>query len=331
MNTIKVLLCTADDGVMVQVITTVLRSAGLSPQFEVVEDKDDTAAIQEAIIDSVLVYPNKALITRDMIASARNLRLIHCGTGYDTVDLEAARDHGIHVCTTGDAMARSTAEHTLLLILALAKGLGKSHREMRAGKWIQDRGVELGGKVLGLYGFGNIGRMVAQMAHGLDMQILATRRHPDAGTSGLDYVRIVRGEELLEQADILSLHLPLVTSGRESTRGLIGEKELRHFGASGLAWLVNTARGAIVDEAALVHALQDGTIKQAALDTFPVEPLPAGHILRSLPNVLLTPHVAGETTGALTERYTRIARNLLRILHGEKPEETIVTPDQETL
>ena len=200
---------------------------------------------------------------------------------------------------------------------------------MREGKWIQERGVELGGKVLGLYGFGNIGRMVAEFAHGLDMQILAVRRHPEAGTSGLDYVSIVRGEELLERADILSLHLPLVTSGRDSTKGLIGEKELYRFGASGLAWLVNTARGAIVDETALVRALQDGTIKKAALDTFPVEPLPPGHVLRSLPNVLLTPHVAGETTDALTERYTRIARNLLRILRGEEPQDAVVRPDPE--
>jgi len=102
------------------------------------------------------------------------------------------------------------------------------------------------------------------------------------------------------------------------------------FWGSGLAWLVNTARGAIVDETALVRALQDGTIKKAALDTFPIEPLPAGHMLSSLPNVLLTPHVAGETMGALTERYTRIARNLLRILRGEKPQNAVVTPDQET-
>ena len=331
MDSVKVLLCSPDDGIMVDTITSVLRSGGLSPEVEVVEDKDDAAAIRKAIVDSVLVYPNKAVITRDMIASAESLRLIHCGTGFDTVDLEAARDHGIPVCATGDAMARSTAEHTLLLILALAKGIGKSLMDMRNGNWIQDRGVELGGKVLGLYGFGNIGRMVAKMAHGLDMQILATRRHPEAGNSGLDYVSIVSGEELLERADILSLHLPLVTTSKDSTRGLIGEGELCRFGASGLAWLVNTARGAIIDEAALVLALQDGTIKKAALDTFPVEPLPPDHILRSLPSVLLTPHIAGETVGALTERYTRIARNLLRILHGKEPHNAVIIPDQKTV
>lgn len=328
MDSVKVLLCSRDDGVMVDTITSVLRSGGLSPEVQVIEDKDDTAAIRAAIIDSVLVYPNKAVITRDMIASAEYLRLIHCGTGHDTVDLEAARDHGIVVCTTGDAMARSTAEHTLMLILALAKGFGESLRDMRDGKWIQDRGVELGGKVLGLYGFGNIGRMVAKMAHGLDMQVLATRRHTEAGNAGMDFVEMVSGNELLERADILSLHLPLTSAGRDVTRGLIGEKELCRFGANGLAWLVNTARGAIVDEGALVRALRGGIIQKAALDTFPVEPLPADHVLRRLPNVLLTPHVAGETTGALTERYTRIARNLLRILHGEAPHNAVVRPDQ---
>jgi phosphoglycerate dehydrogenase-like enzyme len=329
MDSVKVLFCSPDDGIMVETITAILESAGLSPSCTVVEDKNDTAAIRAGIVDAVLVYPDKAVITGEMIASAERLRLIHCGTGYDTVDLEAARKHGLYVCTTGDAMARSTAEHTLLLILALAKGFGESLRDMRNEKWIQRRGVELGGKVLGLYGFGNIARKVAAFAHGLDMEILATRRHPGAGNADMDYVEIVSAEELLERADILSLHLPLTSGGWGSTLGLIGEVELKQFGKSGLGWLVNTARGAIVDEAALVRALQDGTVRKAALDVFPIEPLPREHILRRLPNVLLTPHVAGETVGALTERYTRIARNLLRILGGEEPENAVIRPDRE--
>ena len=326
MDSVKVLFCSPDDGIMVETITSVLKSAGFSPLCEVVEDKNDIAAIRAGIVDAVLVYPDKAVITREMIASAEGLRLIHCGTGYDTVDLEAARAHGLYVCTTGDAMARSTAEHTLLLILALAKGLGESLCEMRDEKWIQRRGVELGGKVLGLYGFGNIARMVAKFAHALDIEVLATRRHPGAGNADMDFVEIVSGEELLERADILSLHLPLIGGGGDSTRGLIGETELKRFGKSGLGWLINTARGAIVDEAALVRALQEGTVRKAALDVFPIEPLPPDHILRRLPNVLLTPHVAGETVGALTERYSRIARNLLRILSGGEPENAVVRP-----
>jgi len=330
MTKIHVLLCSSDDGIMVETIDSVLRSSGYAPQFEVVEDKNDVVAIRKGMARSVLVYPDKALITREMIASAGQLRLIHCGTGFDTVDLQAASEHGIYVCSTGDAMARSTAEHTLLLILALAKRFQGALGDMRDGKWIQRRGVELGGKVLGLYGFGNIARLVAKFAHGLEMDILATRHHPKAGNCGLDYVSIVSPEELLSRADILSLHMPLISEGENLTRGLIGEKELHRFGESGLGWLVNTARGGIVDEAALVRALTEGSLRKAALDVYPTEPLPADHILRRLPNVLLTPHVAGETVEALTERYSRIASNLLRIFQGEDPVNAVIVPDRTT-
>jgi phosphoglycerate dehydrogenase-like enzyme len=317
MNRVKCLLCTPDDGVMVDVIAAVLSAEGLVPEIVVVADKDDTATIRRELADTDIVYPNKARIDAASIAAAPRLRLIHCGTGYDTVDCAAAAARGITVCNTGAVMARSTAEHTLYLILALAKNGAAAAQEMRAGLWLRHMGHELHGKTLGLLGYGNIARLVATLARAFGMHVVACRRKRGAGSA--DDVPLLEFPELLDTADILSIHMPLIDSGPDRTRGLLGEVELARFGQRGLGWLINTARGAIIDEAALVAALRAGVVRKAALDVFANEPLPATHPLRALDNVVLTPHVAAETGEALRDRYTLIARNAARVLRGEEP------------
>jgi phosphoglycerate dehydrogenase-like enzyme len=191
---------------------------------------------------------------------------------------------------------------------------------MKAGGWRRRVGTELASKVIGILGYGHIGKRVARMAHSVGMKVIASRKTPEKGNEGMDHVAMVDLDTLLTEADVVSLHLPLIKSGSNRTEALLGNEELRRIGEKGLGWVINTSRGAVIEESALVRALENGTIRKAALDVFSTEPLPADHPLRSLPNVLLTPHVAGETEEALKQRYSRIAHNAVRVLRGERPE-----------
>ena len=155
---------------------------------------------------------------------------------------------------------------------------------------------------------------------GLLFRVIASRKNPEKGNEGKDYVAMVDLDTLLTEADVVSLHLPLIKDGPNRTEALIGSQELRRIGEKGLGWVINTSRGAVIEESSLIRALENGTIRKAALDVFATEPLPADHRLRSLPNVALTPHVAGETEEALRQRYSLIAQNAVRVLRGERPE-----------
>ncbi len=317
---VKVLLCTADDGIMIDTVDAVLRAGGFAPNLMVVADKDDIETIGQEIVDADIVYPNKASLTRELIQSTSRLRLIHCGTGCDTVDLEAAKEQGIFVCSTAHIMAQSTAEHAIFLLLALAKYGDRYFQEMNAGKWNRRIGTELAGKIFGILGFGHIGKITARIAHSLGMKVMASRKNLGKGNEGQEFVAMADLDTVLMEADIVSLHLPLIKDGANKTEALIGEEELRKIGQKGLGWLINTSRGAIIDESKLIEALKKGTILKAGLDVFATEPLPVEHPLRSLPNVILTPHIAGETEEALKMRYSLIANNAVRVLRGERPE-----------
>jgi len=319
-ESIKVLLCAEDDGIMVDTVESVFAANGFAPDLVVVADKDDVETIEREIADADIVYPNKASLSRELIQCSSRLKLIHCGTGSDTVDLEAAREKGIYVCSTAHIMAQSTAEHVIFLLLALARHGDLYLKEMKAGGWRRRVGTELAGKVIGILGYGHIGKITARMAHFLGMKVIASRKNPEKGNEGQDYVEMVDLGTLLTEADVISLHLPLIRSGSNRTEALIGKSELERIGKKGLGWVINTSRGAVIEESALIGALEDGTIRKAGLDVFATEPLPADHGLRSLPNVVLTPHVAGETEEALKQRYSQIAHNAVRVLRGERPE-----------
>lgn len=318
-GTLKILLCADDDGIMVRTIKDAISNKGFEEYIVLVRDQHDTETISREIVDADVVYPDKAVITKEMIKSARKVRLFQYGTGYDTIDLEAARERKIPVCYMPGIMSQSVAEHAMYLLLALAKNDKDYGQEMKEGKWNRGVGVELAGKTLGLVGFGNIGKIKARIGHSFGMKIMAFRKNKEKGNEGLDFVDIVDFDYLLEESDIVSILLPLIKHGSNRTEGLIEKKELKKIGGAGLGWLINTSRGAIVNEKDLIESLKSNVIKKAALDVYETEPLPENSELRKLSNVLLTPHIAGETREALVRRYTLIAENILKVMNNEKP------------
>jgi D-3-phosphoglycerate dehydrogenase len=247
-----------------------------------------------------------------LLAASPSLRLIAIvGTGTDNVDLEAADSYGVAVSNTPGANARSVAEHAIALILAAAKQIPVADREMRAGGWRHHLGLELEGKTLGVVGLGNIGRQVAQMGRALGMCVVAwsfTRDEARALEAGAELVEL---DDLLRRSDVVSLHVPATPQ----SRGMIGARELALMKPGAI--LVNTARGALVDEAALVSALRERHIGGAGLDVFVEEPLPPNSPLLQLDNVVLTPHSAWVTDEAQERLIQQPIDNVLAFLAGK--------------
>jgi phosphoglycerate dehydrogenase-like enzyme len=254
------------------------------------------------------------------LARGPGIRLVQrLGVGYDNIDLEAATRRGIPVCNMPDFNAATVAEHTLMLILALQRRVFESTFLMKAGHWpaaaVASQGMfELRGKVLGIIGLGAIGREVARRARAFDVEVRYYDRHratPPVETAlGVSFTPL---EELLREADIVSCHLPLTPE----SRGLLGADQLRAMKPSAI--FINTARGAVVDETALARALERGTIAGAGLDVFTEEPLDARSPLRRCPNVLLTPHTAGQTREAMDRMVAMMLENVHRVARGDEP------------
>jgi len=234
------------------------------------------------------------------------------GIGVENIDVEAATGRGIPVFFTPGANARTVAEHALALIFALARGIPQENARVRAGKWDKGAytGLELAGKTLGIVGFGRIGGGLARLAAALDMKVLAY--DPYAADSGPGAAVTMVGDlrELLSTSDFVSLHCPL----RHENRGMLGAEEFALMRPQ--AYLVNTARGGLVDEKALVDALRTGSIAGAALDTFAEEPPDPGNPLLSMENVIVTPHVAGSSPRSLAAMGAMAAENVLSVLEG---------------
>ena len=247
--------------------------------------------------------------------------------GLDNVDLQAAADLGIVVTYGPQSNAVSVAEHTLALLLALAKRLVELHGALRAGRYgARDelRGVDLAGKVLGLVGLGRIGSRVARLARlALEMEVLGCDPHlaPERFPEG---VRPVGLEELLRRSDFVSLHLP----STPQTQGLLGGRELGWMKPG--AFLINTARGELVREAELAEALRAGRIAGAALDVFAEEPPPAGHPLLSLPNVVATPHSAALTRECALRMALHAAQGIDEVLSGRPVTWPVPLPPRRT-
>ncbi len=246
-----------------------------------------------------------------LLAQLPELRLISIvGTGLDNVDLAAAGRYGVAVCNTPGENARSVAEHTIALMFAVARRIPLMDRELRAGRWEHHFGIELEGKTLGIIGLGNIGRLVAKLGNGLGMRVVAwsfTRDEARARDCG---VELVEREELLRRSDVVSLNIPATPE----SRNIVGARELSLM--SPRAILINTGRGALVDEAALIEALRSGRLGGAGLDVFVQEPLPPDSPLLALENIVLTPHAAWVTYEA-TERLVQAPiDNVLAFLAG---------------
>ncbi|WP_323040187.1 NAD(P)-dependent oxidoreductase [Gemmobacter sp.] len=242
---------------------------------------------------------------------APRLRVIGShGTGVDRIDLPAARARGIRVVNTPGANAPDVAELALGLMLALARQIGAADAAVRAGDagWrLRSRGLALRGQCLGLWGWGHVARALAPMAQGLGMRVVVLSAHADpAELAALGLARAQDAADLLAQADVLSLH------GVPGARPSLGADQLAALRPGAL--VVNTARGALVDEDALVLALQSGQLGGAALDVTVTEPLPMDSPLLSCPNLILTPHIGGSTDRALAATAQAVARAVLEAL-----------------
>ncbi len=257
--------------------------------------------------------------TADVLAGCPKLRIISIwGTGTDNVDLKAAATRGITVTNTPGANAIAVAEHTVALMLAVVKQLAPGDQAIRQGGWLRNLVPQLRGKRLGIIGTGLIGREVAAMGKSLGLDVVAWTFHPDAGLAARYGFRYVELDELLRTSDIISLHLRATLE----TRHFLNRERLTHMKPG--AFLVNTARGSLLDEVALVELLRTKRIAGAGLDVFEVEPLPSGHPLTTLPNVLLTPHAAGMTPEVIQTGLAMAVENIENFLKGTPTH--VVTP-----
>ena len=251
--------------------------------------------------------------TRRVLEASPTLKIIaKHGAGIDSVDLEAATERGIVVVTAGDANADPVAEWAIAAMMSLARDMPRLDRELRGGAW--PKGVYMGrefrGRTVGIIGYGQIGRRVATMARALGANVMAYARTPRALVEGVTWESDF--DRLLAAVDVLSLHCPLT----EATRGLIGRRELALMKRTAI--LINTSRGPVVDEAALIEALTDGTIGAAGLDVFEEEPTPKDNLLLKLPNVFVSPHVGAMTEEALSRMGQSTANQILDFIETRR-------------
>jgi phosphoglycerate dehydrogenase-like enzyme len=258
----------------------------------------DDAELADALstADIVVAMRERTPLPRQVLAGARQLKLlVTTGMANAAIDLDACRDLGVEVRGTG-GLRSSTAELTWGLILALGRHICAEDARIRAGGWQHTIGLELAGARLGVVGLGHLGAEVARVGLAFGMDVVAWSQNLGPGRASEVGVRAVGKDELFSTSDVVTLHLKL----SERTRGIVGAHELALMKPT--AYLVNTSRGPLVDEAALVAALASRQLAGAGLDVFEVEPLPSDHPLRSTPNTVLTPHI-GYVTGATYERW----------------------------
>lgn len=248
------------------------------------------------------------------LQAADRLRVIaRYGVGVDNIDLAAARARGIVVTNTPGANAASVAELAVGLMLALARQIPLAHARTRAGEWPRLPGIALGDKTIGLLGFGAVGRHVARCLCGFGCTVLACDPAIDVGVAAEHGARACTQAELLAESDFLSLHLPLL----EGTRGMVDAAFLSRM--KHRAYLVNTARGELVDEAALLAALVSGHLAGAALDTLASEPPAPDDPLLALPQVILSPHIGAHTDGAISAMGRAALADCLAVLRHQTP------------
>lgn len=254
----------------------------------------------------------------NVIEHSPNLKVIgRTGVGYDSVDVKKATEKGIPVVITPGANSRSVAEHTLALILALAKNLCEAQSEMLKGNWkIRDAGkvCDVENKTVGIIGFGNIGRIVGQMCNGIGMKVVAydpVLSKEKIESAGAQYCPDV--ESLLKISDFVTIHVPLL----DSTYHMIGEKELSMMKKT--AYIINCSRGGIVDDEALVRALKAGVIAGAGFDVFSSSEPPAkDDVLLDCPNIIITPHSAAQSREAVIRMAQMCVNGCLAVCEGKK-------------
>lgn len=268
-------------------------------------------------VDGLLCMLTDRIDEEVMEAAGANLKVIsNCAVGVDNIDISAATARRIPVGNTPGVLTEATADMAFALLLAAARRLPEGEREVRTGGWQTWSldyllGADLAGATLGIVGFGRIGRAVARRAMGFGMRVIFTDPKPAAPEPGVEATQ-VDFETLLQESDFISLHCPLT----ESTRHLINAAAFEKMKPTAI--LINTARGAVVDQEALYDVLKRGRIFAAALDVTTPEPLPPDHPLLTLPNCIVTPHIASASRRTRSEMSRLAAENLIAGLKGER-------------
>lgn len=274
--------------------------------------RDEDKMIEEGKdADAILVGTQK--FSDKVISAMSNLKIIaRNGVGYDSVDVASATEHKIYVTITPQALSESVAETTVTVLLDLAKNIYNDSYNMRKGNWTYKKahqGHDLSNKTVGILGFGRIGQKVARLLKAFGMNILIF----DPATKSSELGEVVSRDELFAQSDFITIHLPLI----EATKNSIGTKEFDAMKSS--AFLINLARGPIVNHDDLVTALGNNKIAGAALDVFDQEPLPESDALFDLDNVLLTPHIASNTVETRNQMALDAASEIDLVLSGKNP------------
>ena len=262
--------------------------------------------------EAVLNIRSSIAFGEDVFAACPKLRILSLwGTGTDHVDLSAAKQHGVIVTNTPGVSAVAMAEHALTLMLAVARDIPRIDAKTRKGAWPRGFVTQLHGKTLGVVGLGAIGLQTARVASGIGMRVIAWTRTPGDKPLAELGIELVDLAELYRRSDVVSLHVRLTPE----TTGMVGRQEFAAMKSTAI--LVNTARGPVVDQAALLEALHNETIRGAGLDVFDLEPLPENHPLADLPNVVITPHSGGVTAEALETGLRLAVDNVFAALRGK--------------
>jgi D-3-phosphoglycerate dehydrogenase / 2-oxoglutarate reductase len=278
---------------------------------------------------TALVVRSETQVTREILAGADKLKIVgRAGVGVDNIDLEAATQCGIMVVNSPTGNIVAAAEHTIAMLMALARHIPAANSSTKAGKWEKSRflGVEVRNKILGIIGLGKVGTEVARRAQGLEMQVIAFDPYVAPEQARKLDVSMLSMEEVLQQADFVTLHTSL-TSGPQGTRGLIGAHELQLLKPG--ARLINCARGGLIDEEALLNALQEKRLAGVALDVFSHEPVGNNEILRRLladERVITTPHLGASTEEAQLGVATDVAEQIVAVLRGGFPRAAVNAP-----
>lgn len=284
-------------------------------------DKPDALLSTMATTDALIVR-NQTRVSEELLAEAQILRVIgRLGVGLDNIDVAAAKRRNVEVVAALGANAIAVAEFVLAYCFSQSRQLAAVDRDVRAGHWNRKLGgFELYGKTLGIVGLGDIGQRLALRAKSLGLSILASDpvRLPTHWTVMEGQVELVALEKLLRESDFVSLHVPLMPE----TRHLIGRQALSQMKSS--AYLINTSRGGIIDEAALLVGVQDGAIQGALLDVREVEPPPPTDPLLSEPRIMLTPHISGLTREAGIRTAVLVADDVVRVLSNQAPRASVL-------
>jgi len=271
--------------------------------------------------DALLVR-SQTKVTKDVIQAGKKLMVIaRAGVGIDNVDVQEATKRGIVVVNAPTGNTISAAEHTIALMMALARNIPQANASLKSCQWKRNEftGVELRGKTLGIIGLGNVGSAVARRARGLEMKVIGYDPFVSADYAANIQVQIVPLEQLLKESDFVTLHVPLV----ESTKGLIGAKEIGMMKQG--ARIINTARGGLIDEEALAKAIKEKKLAGAAIDVFVQEPCTQS-ILFEYPNIIVTPHLGASTAEAQVTATRDVVEQIIDVFNGRSPRYAVNAP-----